>query len=136
MTTYKCEFYETGDLVMTLEIEGETRIDILKNILDNEWIQYGDFVIEEEDLEAIILNLLFGNLNKDSDDYLDDLKYKEYVYKLKTNLNLGLDLRAFLSEAQKGVNVINIVNYFCKQIIDEFMQSNDTLMMTCKITRT
>jgi hypothetical protein len=133
---YKCEFYETGDLVMTLEIEGETRIDILKNILDNEWIQYGDFVIEEEDLEAIILNLLFGNLNKDSDDYLDDLKYKEYVYKLKTNLNLGLDLRAFLSEAQKGVNVINIVNYFCKQIIDEFMESNDTLMMTCKITRT
>ena len=136
MTMYKCEFYETGDLVMTLEIEGETRIDILKNILDNEWIQYGDFVIEEEDLEAIILNLLFGNLNKDSDDYLDDLKYKEYVYKLKTNLNLGLDLRAFLSEAQKGVNVINIVNYFCKQIIDEFMQSNDTLMMTYKITRT
>jgi hypothetical protein len=136
MAMYKCEFYETGDLVMTLEIEGETRIDILKNILDNEWIQYGDFVIEEEDLEAIILNLLFGNLNKDSDDYLDDLKYKEYVYKLKTNLNLGLDLRAFLSEAQKGVNVINIVNYFCKQIIDEFMQSNDTLMMTYKITRT
>jgi hypothetical protein len=132
---YKCEFYETGDLVMTLEIEGETRIDILKNILDNEWIQYGDFVIEEEDLEAIILNLLFGNLNKDSDDYLDDAEYREYIYKLKTNLNYGLDLRPFLSEDQKDVDAINIVDYFCKQTSDEFMQSNDTLNITFKITR-
>ena len=135
MTMYKCEFYETGDLVMTLEIEGETRIDILKNILDNEWIQYGDFVIEEEDLEAIILNLLFGNLNKDSDDYLDDAEYREYIYKLKTNLNYGLDLRPFLSEDQKDVDAINIVDYFCKQTSDEFMQSNDTLNITFKITR-
>jgi hypothetical protein len=132
---YKCEFYESGDLVMTLEIEGETRIDVLKNILNNEWTQYGDFVIEEQDLEAIILNLLFGNLNKDSEDYSDDLKYQEYLYRLKTNLNLGLDLRPFLSEDQKEVNAINIIDYFCKQTSDEFMQSNDTLKISFKITR-
>jgi hypothetical protein len=132
---YKCEFYESGDLVMTLEIEGETRIDVLKNILDSEWTQYGDFVIEEEDLVAIILNLLFGNLNKGSDDYLDDAEYREYLYKLKTNLNYGLDLRPFLSEDQKDVNAINIVDYFCKQTRDEFMQSNDTLNISFKITR-
>ena len=132
---YKCEFYESGDLVMTLEIEGETRIDVLKNILNNEWTQYGDFVIEEQDLEAIILNLLFGNLNKDSEDYSDDLKYQEYLYRLKTNLNLGLDLRPFLSEDQKEVNTINIIDYFCKQTSDEFMQSNDTLKISFKITR-
>lgn len=132
---YKCEFYESGDLVMTLEIEGETRIDVLKNILNNEWTQYGDFVIEEQDLEAIILNLLFGNLNKDSEDYSDDLKYQEYLYRLKTNLNLGLDLRPFLSEDQKEINAINIIDYFCKQTSDEFMQSNDTLKISFKITR-
>jgi hypothetical protein len=132
---YKCEFYESGDLVMTLEVEGETRIDVLKNILDSEWTQYGDFVIEEEDLVAIILNLLFGNLNKGSDDYLDDAEYREYLYKLKTNLNYGLDLRPFLSEDQKDVNAIKIVDYFCKQTSDEFMQSNDTLNISFKITR-
>jgi hypothetical protein len=132
---YKCEFYESGDLIMTLEIEGESRIDVLKNILDNEWTQYGDFVIEEQDLEAIILNILFGNLNKDSQDYLDAYKYQEYLYKLKTNLNYGLDLRPFLSEDQKNVNAIKIVDYFCKQTSDEFMQSNDTLNISFKITR-
>jgi len=120
---------------MTLEIEGESRIDVLKNILDNEWTQYGDFVIEEQDLEAIILNILFGNLNKDSQDYLDAYKYQEYLYKLKTNLNYGLDLRPFLSEDQKNVNAIKIVDYFCKQTSDEFMQSNDTLNISFKITR-
>jgi hypothetical protein len=54
---YRGEFFDEKDLVMTLEIEGNSRCEILKNILNEEWTQEGDFIIEGYELDDIFFNL-------------------------------------------------------------------------------
>ncbi len=132
---YQCKFYDYDDLVMTLEIEGDNRIEVLRNILNEEWTQVGYFSIENHEIDDIILNLLFGSLNPDSNDYDDDIKYKEYLYRIKTHLDYGLNLRNFLSHDNREINSIDVVEFFCKQIKEEFEQSNDTLKIRYKIER-
>jgi hypothetical protein len=131
---YRAQFYVGGDLVMTLEIEGETRIEILKNIIQSQWTQQGFFVIEDHEIDDIIMNLV-GGLNSSSDDYLDDNKWQEYLYKLKTHLELGLDLRKFLSDGNKEINSMDIFKRFCSEIKDEFEMSNDTLNISYNTER-
>lgn len=131
---YRAQFYDGGDLVMILEIEGKTRIEILKNIIQNQWTQEGFFVIEDHEIDDIIMNLV-GGLNSSSVYYLDDNKWQEYLYKLKTHLELGLDLRKFLSDGNKEINSMDIFKRFCDEIKDDFEMSNATLNISYNIER-
>lgn len=133
---YKCKFYDVEDLVLTLEIEGKTRCEILNNILGEEWTQEGFFVIEQDEIDNIIFNLICGKMkNVDEDIYMNDYKYNKYRFDLKTRTELGLDLRPFLSEKNKEVNSRNIIEFFCKEIKDEFIINNDSLRIHYEIER-
>jgi hypothetical protein len=133
---YRCNFYDLDNLVMTLEIEGETRCDILKNILNSELYQVGDFIIEEYELDSIIFNFVYGKMKENNDDsYLDDNRSNEYMYRLKSHAELGLYLSPFLSENNKEANSIDIFKFFCQQIKEQFEEDNDTLKIEYKIER-
>jgi hypothetical protein len=131
---YRCEFFEEKDLVMTLEIEGNNRCDLLKNILDGEWTQEGDFIIEEYELEDIFFNLLVVEMNPDSNiDNSYDTEYNEYLYKVKFHSDMGLTLLPFLSEHNKESNTIDIFDFFCNSIRLKFEYDNDSLNIDFKI---
>jgi len=134
---YQGEFYDLGDdeLVMTLEIEGENRCEILNNILNEEWNQSGHFIIEGYELDEIFFHLLIGEMNPDSDLDLYDSEYQEYLFKVKTACEMGLDLSPFLGEYNKEVNSIDIFNFFCESIRLKFEYDNDTLNIDYKIKR-
>jgi hypothetical protein len=129
---YRSEFFDNGDLVLTLEVEGNNRCEILKNILDSEWTQEGHFIIEEYELDDIFFNLLFVEMNPDfdTDIFIDsyyDVKYNEYLYKVKFYSDMGLTLLPFLSEHNKESNTIDIFDFFCESIKEKFEYDNDSL---------
>lgn len=133
---FRCNFYDLDHLVMTLEIEGETRCDILKNILNSEWDQVGDFIIEEWELDSIIFNFVYGKMKENKDDsYLDYNRSNEYMYRLKIHAKLGLYLSPFLSENNKESNSIDILKFFCQEIKEQFELDNDTLKIKYKIEK-
>lgn len=92
-------------------------------------------IFVDEDWGGDIIMNLVGGLNSSSVDYLDDNKWQEYLYKLKTHLELGLDLRKFLSDGNKEINSMDIFKRFCDEIKDEFEMSNDTLNISYNIER-
>jgi len=130
---YRGEFFDEKDLVMTLEIEGNSRCEILKNILNEEWTQEGDFIIEGYELDDIFFNLLAAEMNPDSNiDSSYDTEYNEYLYKAKFHSDMGLTLLPFLSEDNREANTIDIFDFFCNSIKLKFEYDNDSLNIEYK----
>ena len=132
---YRGEFFDHEDLVLTLEMEGENRCEMLNAILENDYVQYGDFVIEEYDIDDIIFNLLLIELNGDSNIDLYDAEYKDYLYRVKFYAKEGLTLKPFLSEYNKEINTIDIFDLFCESIRLKFEYDNDSLSIDYKVER-
>ena len=131
---YRCKFYDKSDLVMVLEIEGDNRCQIINNIIKEEWTREGDFIIEEEELENVIYNMIFGGMpDKLGDDYYKEDIESEYIRNLTSRAELGLDITPFLSSRNKKIDSEGILKLFCKEIKDEWEYSNDYLNITYKI---
>jgi hypothetical protein len=132
---YRAEFFESDDLVLTLEIEGENRCEILSNILEQEWTQDGHFIIEEHDIDEIIFNLLLIQLNKDPDIDIYDHVYLEYLEKAEFYSKNGLTLSSFLDQYNKEINAVDIFDLFCESIRLKFEYDNDTLSIDYNVER-
>ena len=132
---YRGEFFESDDLVLTLEIEGENRCEILSNILEQEWTQNGHFIIEYHDIDEIIFNLLLIQLNKDPDIDIYDRVYLEYLEKAEFYSKNGLTLSSFLDQHNKEINTVDIFDLFCESIRLKFEYDNDTLSIDYNVER-
>lgn len=132
---YKAEFTENKELVLTLEIEAENRCEMLNVILKDDYTQYGDFIIEEYEIDHIIFDLLIGKLNPDSNIDIQDPEYQEYLYRAKFYSEYGITLRPFLSSFNYELNTIDIFNWFCESIKLSFEYANDTLNIDYKTER-
>lgn len=113
---YEATFIDGFDqhLVFTLEIEGDTRTEILSNILSENWLQSGDFIVEEDDLIDII-NGLIAMMCKDGYNLMDD---SEFLYKVKSYADLDLNLRPILKDEE--ISAKGIVEIFCHSIKESF----------------
>jgi hypothetical protein len=120
---------------MTLEIEAENRCEMLYAILNDDYTQYGHFVIEEHDIKDIIFNLLITEMNPDFDLDLYDKEYQEYLYRAKFHSEYGIDLRPFLTDFNYELNTIDIFNFFCESIRGKFEYDNDTLNIDYRTER-
>ena len=132
---YKAEFTDNVDLVMTLEIEAENRCEMLNVILKDDYTQYGDFVIEEYEIDNIIFDLLILEMNPDTNIDIQDPEYQEYLYRAKLHSEYGITLRPFLSDDNYEVNTIDIFNFFCESIKLAFEYDNDSLNIDYKTKR-
>jgi hypothetical protein len=132
---YKAEFTDNEDLVMTLEIEAENRCEMLHAILNDDYTQYGDFVIEEYETDNIIFDLLIGEMNQDSNIGIQDTEYQDYLYRAKLHSEYGITLRPFLSDDNYEVNTIDIFNFYCESIKLAFEYDNDSLNIDYKTER-
>lgn len=132
---YKTEFTYNEDLVMTLEIEAENRCEMLYAILNDDYIQYGHFVIESYDIKNIIFDLLIMKMNPDSDIDIQDHEYQDYLYRAKLHSEKGLTLRPFLTDFNYEINTIDIFNFFCESIKLSFEYYNDSLNIDYKTER-
>jgi hypothetical protein len=132
---YKAEFTDNEDLVMTLEIEAENRCEMLHAILNDDYTQYGDFVIEEYETDNIIFDLLIGEMNPDSNIDIQDTEYQDYLYRAKLHSEYGITLRPFLSDDNYEVNTIDIFNFYCESIKLAFEYDNDSLNIDYKTER-
>jgi hypothetical protein len=132
---YKAEFTDNEELVMTLEIEAENRCEMLNVILQDDYTQYGHFVIEEHDTDDIIFNLLIGEMNPDSNIDIQDTEYQDYLYRAKFHSEYGIDLRPFLTDFNYELNTIDIFNFFCESIRGKFEYDNDSLNIDYKTKR-
>lgn len=132
---YRGEFFESDDLVLTLEIEGENRCEILSNILEKEWTQNGHFIIEYHDIDEIIFNLLLIQLNRDPDIDIYDHAYLEYLEKAEFYSKNGLTLSSFLDQDNKEINTVDIFDLFCESIRLKFEYDNDTLSIDYNVER-
>jgi hypothetical protein len=132
---YKAEFTDNEDLVMTLEIEAENRCEMLHAILNDDYTQYGDFVIEGYETDNIIFDLLIGEMNPDSNIDIQDTEYQDYLYRAKLHSEYGITLGPFLSDDNYEVNTIDIFNFYCESIKLAFEWDNDSLNINYKTER-
>jgi len=113
---YEASFIESNEqsLIFTLEIEGDTRTQILSNILSENWYQSGHYIVDNDDLIEVI-NGLVSMLCKDGYDLIDD---PDFLYKVKSYADLNLNLRTILED--EDISPRGIIDIFCDSIKDYF----------------
>ena len=113
---YEANFIESieGSLIFTLEIEGDTRTEILSNILSENWYQNGHYVVDEDDLIEVI-NGLIGMMCKDGYDLMDN---PDFLYKVKSYADLNLNLRPILKD--EDISAKGIIDILCNSIKEFF----------------
>jgi hypothetical protein len=113
---YKATFIESIEqsLIFTLEIEGDTRTEILSNILSGNWYQNGHYVVDEDDLTEVI-NGLIGMMCKDGYDLMDN---PDFLYKVKSYADLNLNLRPILKD--EDISAKGIIDILCNSIKEFF----------------
>lgn len=113
---YEATFIDSNEqsLIFRLEIEGDTRTEILSNILSGNWYQNGHYVVDEDDLIEVI-NGLIGMLFKDGYDLMDN---PDFLYKVKSYADLNLNLRPILEE--EDISPKGIIDTFCHSIKEFF----------------
>jgi hypothetical protein len=116
---YEATFIESNEksLVFTLEIEGDTRTEILSNILSENWYQSGHYVVDNDDLIEVIDGLI-GMLCKDGYNLMDN---PDFLYKVKSYADLNLNLRPILE--YEDISPRGIIDTFCHSIKDYFEES-------------
>ena len=122
MPTYKVTFLteESDDEVFFLEIEASSRTEMMYNILEEKWDQWGNFSVNEDDLRDIFFNLL--SMLSGGEDWADpeDIDHDYYLYKLKEFSKLNLNIREYLDEHRKEISDQDIIDHFCSCINDLF----------------
>jgi hypothetical protein len=113
---YEATFIESNEesLVFTLEIEGDSRTEILSNILSENWYQSGHYIVDNDDLIEVI-NGLVSMLCKDGYDLIDD---PDFLYKVKSSADLNLNLRPILKD--EDISPREIIDIFCDSIKEFF----------------
>jgi hypothetical protein len=113
---YEATFIESNEqsLIFTLEIEGDTRTQILSNILSENWYQSGHYIVDNDDLIEVI-NGLISTLCKDGYDLIDD---PDFLYKVKSYADLNLNLRPILEDGD--ISPRGIIDIFCDSIKEYF----------------
>ena len=123
MAKYKVTFLgeERGDDdVFFLEIEASSRTQMMYNILNEEWDQWGYFNLDGDDLGDVFFNFL--SMLSGGADWADpdDADNDYYLYKLKEFSKLNLNIRDFLDKDLKEISEEDILDYFCSNINDLF----------------
>lgn len=134
---YKAEFVdwsrtrrgEDPELVMTLEVPGESRTEVLYNLLTENWEQFGEFIIDDEEYPDIIFDFI--------QILCDPTKYEgeEAEYRLKLHSEMNLDLRPLLDQNDKNINAVGIIEIFCGCVKEswEFQNDSDNLNIDYKV---
>lgn len=115
---------QNPDLLMVLEVEGDTRTEVLYNLLTENWTQEGDFIIEDYELESVITTMVFD---------LCDSPNKEAEYKLLCHSQFNLTLDPILKSSKKGISAEEILGYFCGSVKGSWEYDNDTLSIDYEI---
>lgn len=116
---------------MTLEIHGDTRTEVLRTIIEEQWEQYGDFIIDEDEYLDIFYDFvqILCNLEKYGWDEA------EAEYRLTMHAELNLDLGVVLSRTYKNIDSIGIIDVFCNCVKESWEFSNDDLEIVYEIKR-
>jgi hypothetical protein len=113
---YKATFIESIEqsLIFTLEIEGDTRTEILSNMLSGNWYQNGHYFVDNDGLIEVI-NGLIGMMFKDGYDLMDN---PDFLYKVKSYADLNLNLRPILKD--EDISAKGIIDILCNSIKEYF----------------
>jgi len=111
---------ESGDEVFFLEIEANSRTEMLYNILSEEWLQSGHFTVDSDELDDIFYHLLSSLSGNEDWANPDSEEHAYYLFKLKEFCNLNLNIREFLAEPLKEISEEGILDHFCSEINDHF----------------
>lgn len=130
---YTIDFYvkEYGNKnhVMILDIEGDSRTEVIYNILESNWEQQGEFQIFDYEWEDLIYDFvqILCNVEKYED--------KEAEYRLKLHGEFNLDLTPLLNDSDKDITSEGIIDIFCDIIKESWLYDNDTLEISYKIRK-
>lgn len=130
---YYCNFFNSRtksaekEWVMGLEIKGNKRTEILYNLLSDEWMQEGDFLLEDEELPGVILD--FVQILSDVEKYDNE----EMEYRLKLHGEFNLSLESLLSPDNKGIDSLGIIKIFCDCIKESWEYEYDYLKISYSI---
>lgn len=127
---YEATFIESNEqsLIFTLEIEGDTRTEILSNILSENWYQNGYYDLDNNDLIEVI-NGLISMLCKDGYDLIDN---PDFLYKIKSYADLNLNLRPILKD--EDISPKEIIDILCNSIKEFFeYEASGTTEITYEI---
>jgi hypothetical protein len=121
MTSYLVSFFdeENGDLVSSFGIEASSTLDMLYNILSQEWEQGGILMIHEDDMDDIFENFLIQILREDP---IEDWGF--HIFKLKEFCKLGLSISKFLKDSAKDLSPDKMLDIFCSVIKDAFEEQS------------
>ncbi len=111
---------ESEDVVFFLEIEANSRTEMLYNILTEEWYQNGHFTVDSDDLRDVFYNLLNSLSGNEDWSDPDDEEHEYYLFKLKEFCSLNLNIRDFLDKEWKEISDQDILDHFCSSINDLF----------------
>ena len=113
---YKATFIESIEqsLIFILEIEGDTRTEILSNMLSGNWYQNGHYVVDNDGLIEVI-NGLIGMMCKDGYDLMDN---PDFLYKVKSYADLNLNIRPILKD--EDISAKGIIDILCNSIKEYF----------------
>lgn len=130
---YTVEFYakeyDQKNHVMTLEIPGNSRTEVIYNILESNWEQQGEFQIFDHEWEDIVYDFVQILCNVEKYDG------EEAEYRLKLHGEFNLDLTPLLNESDKNINSKGIIDIFCNSIKESWLYDNDSLGVTYKIRK-
>lgn len=130
---YVVDFYvkEYGQKshAMTLDIEGNSRTEVLYNILTSNWEQQGNFQIFDDEWENIIYDFVQILCN------VEKYEGEEALYRLKLHGEYNLDLTPLLSDSDKKITSKGIIGILCDIIEESWLYDNDTLEISYKIKK-
>ena len=112
---------------MLLEIEGNTRTEVLYTIMKENWEQSGDFIVDDEENEEIFFDFV--------QILCDPTKYEgeEAKYMLEFYSGFNLDLSKILSESYKNADTEEIIDIFCNAIKEAWEWHDEEFDITYNI---
>lgn len=126
---YNIYFYESGHNVMLLNIEGDTRTEVLYTILKENWEQSGEFIVDEEEGEDIFYD--FVQMLYDTTKY----DWEEGLYMMGFYSEFNLDLSKILDDSYKNVDAEGIIDLFCSCIKEAWEFHNEEFDITYNIEK-
>jgi hypothetical protein len=116
---YNIHFFEGDHNVMLLNIEGNTRTEVLYTILKGNWEQSGEFIVDEEEYDDIFFDFIQILCN------VEKYEGEEAVYRLKLHSEYNLDLTRLLNDSDKNIGAEGIIEIFCNCIKEAWEWNND-----------
>ena len=110
---YKCDFYkifkDDANEILQLVISGDTRCEMIHNIISHNFKQSGTYYIVDSEFEDILRQYFKIIAN----DYFSKNEYEKTKYILDLYGDLGLSISNILDPEFKEKNAKNLIDTFC-----------------------